>query len=350
MKIGKHLVGPGKKPFIIAEIAQTHEGSFGQALAFIDIAADCGADAIKFQTHIAEEESTSKEPWRIKFSAQDKTRYDYWKRMSFPKDLWRKLKKYAEKKNLVFLSSPFSEMAVKWLDGLGIEAWKVASGEVHNEKLLNCIESTSKPIILSSGLSSLSKSKNLIKRLIKRNIEVALLHCTTMYPTPAQEIGLNIFQNLKKNLPSHIPIGLSDHSGKIAPSIIATYLGASIIEVHLTMHKKMFGPDVPSSLDPDQFLNLVESVNFAFQMSESQVSKSKQLNNLKVIKNIFSRSLVFNKNLKSGHILKKKDIGYKKPGGGLSYKELNYFLGKVIKKDVFKDEKIKLTDVVKSKK
>tara|TARA_Y100000389_G_scaffold201809_1_gene245412 strand:+ start:2486 stop:3538 length:1053 start_codon:yes stop_codon:yes gene_type:complete len=350
MKIGKHLVGPGKKPFIIAEIAQTHEGSFGQALAFIDIAADCGADAIKFQTHIAEEESTLKEPWRIKFSDQDKTRYDYWKRISFPKDLWRKLKKHAEKKNLVFLSSPFSEMAVKWLDDLGVEAWKVASGEVHNENLLKYMESTSKPIILSSGLSDLSQSKNLVKRFDKRNIEVALLHCTTMYPTPAQEIGLNIFQNLKKNLPSHIPIGLSDHSGKIAPSIIATYLGASIIEVHLTMHKKMFGPDVPSSLDPDQFLNLVESVNFAFQMSESQVSKSKQLNSLKVIKNIFSRSLVFNKNLRSGHILKKKDIGYKKPGGGLSYKELNYFLGRVIKKDVFKDEKIKLTDVVKSKK
>ncbi len=350
MKIGKRLIGPGKKPFIIAEIAQTHEGSFGQALAFIDIAADCGADAIKFQTHIAEEESTLKEPWRIKFSDQDKTRYDYWKRMSFSKDLWRKLKKHAEKKNLVFLSSPFSEMAVKWLDDLGIEAWKVASGEVHNDNLLKYMESTSKPIILSSGLSDLSQSKNLVKRFEKRNIEVALLHCTTMYPTPANEIGLNIFQDLKKNLPSHIPIGLSDHSGKIVPSIIATYLGASIIEVHLTMHQKMFGPDVSSSLDPKNFLELVKSVNFAFKMSQTKVKKSNQLNKLKIIKNIFSRSLVFNKNLRSGHILKKKDIGYKKPGGGLSYNELNYFLGKVIKKDVFKDKKIKITDIVKSKK
>ena len=102
MKLGRHLIGPGKKPFIIAEIAQSHEGSFGQAMAFIDIAAECGADAIKFQTHIAEEESTPKEPWRIKFSNQDKTRYDYWNRMSFDKDLWLKLKEHAEKKKIGF--------------------------------------------------------------------------------------------------------------------------------------------------------------------------------------------------------------------------------------------------------
>ena len=350
MKIGKRLIGPGKKPFIIAEIAQTHEGSFGQALAFIDIAADCGADAVKFQTHIAEEESTPQEPWRIKFSHQDYSRFDYWKRMSFEKDLWQKLKDYAEQKKLVFLSSPFSKLAVNWLDDIGIEAWKVASGEVYNEDLLNAIELTSKPIILSSGLSNLSKSKSLIKKFEDKNIEVALLHCTTIYPTPAEEIGLNIFEDMKDNLPNHLPIGLSDHSGKIAPSIIATYLGASIIEVHLTMHKKMFGPDVSSSLDPQNFSELVKAVHFAFKMSQSKVIKSNQLDNLKVIKDIFGRSLVFDGNLSAGHIIKKKDIGYKKPGGGLSYKNLELFLGKVLLKNVFKNDKLKPTDIVKSKK
>ena len=349
MKLGKHLIGPGQKPFIIAEIAQSHEGSFGQAMAFIDIAADCGADAIKFQTHIAEEESASDEPWRIKFSHQDKSRHDYWKRMSFNKNLWIKLKKHAEKKKLVFLSSPFSEMAVNWLNDIGIEAWKIASGEVYNENLLECIESTSKPIILSSGLNNFSHSKKLIKRFKLKNIQVALLHCTTMYPTPPEQIGMNIFEDIKKKIPSNIPIGLSDHSGKITPSIIATYLGASIIEVHLTMHHKMFGPDVSSSLDPENFSELVKAVNFAFRMSQSKIKKSVQLKNLVKIKTIFGRSLVFNKNLNAGHIIKKNDISYKKPGGGLSYKNLKFFLGKKLLNNVFKDRQIKYKDIKKLK-
>ena len=144
MKLGKHQIKRGSKPFIIAEIAQSHEGSLGQALAFVDIAADCGADAIKFQTHIAEEESTPNEPWRIKFSQQDATRYDYWKRISFPKDYWQNIKEYADKKGLVFLSSPFSRLAVSWLDQINMDAWKIASGEVHNEDLLLAIEKTKK--------------------------------------------------------------------------------------------------------------------------------------------------------------------------------------------------------------
>tara|TARA_Y100000389_G_scaffold39737_1_gene34194 strand:- start:466 stop:1518 length:1053 start_codon:yes stop_codon:yes gene_type:complete len=345
MKLGRHLIGPGQKPFIIAEIAQSHDGSFGQAMAFIDIAADCGADAVKFQTHIAEEESTPQEPWRIKFSHQDSTRYDYWKRMSFDKNLWIKLKKHAEKKKLVFLSSPFSEMAVNWLNDIGIKAWKIASGEVHNENLLDCVESTSKPVILSSGLSDFSHSKKLIKRFKSKNIQVALLHCTTMYPTPPEEIGMNIFEDMKKNLPSYLPIGLSDHSGTIIPSIIATYLGASIIEVHLTMHNKMFGPDVSSSLNPKKFSELVKAVNFAFRMSQSKVKKSDQLSNLNKIKSIFGRSLVFNKNLNLGHVIKKDDIIYKKPGGGLSYENLKFFLGKKLTKNVLKNKELKFTDV-----
>jgi len=347
MKLGTHKIGPGKKPFIIAEIAQSHDGSFGQAMAFIDIAADCGADAVKFQTHIADEESTIREPWRIKFSHQDKTRFAYWNRISFTKGLWIRLKKHAEKKKLVFLSSPFSEVAVNLLNDIGIVAWKVASGEVYNENLLECIESTSKPIILSSGLSNLSLCKKLIKRFQSKNIPVALLHCTTMYPTPPKEIGMNIFEDMKKDLQNNLPLGLSDHSGKIAPSIIAAYLGASIIEVHLTMHKKMFGPDVSSSLDPEGFSELVRSVNFAYRMSQSKIKKSHQLKNLKKMKNIFGRSLVFDKNLKKGYVIKKTDISYKKPGGGLSYENLKFFLGKKLKKNVLKNEELKFINIKK---
>ena len=347
MKIGNKQIGPGHRPFIIAEVAQSHDGSLGQAMAFIDIAADCGADAIKFQTHIAEEESTPHEPWRIKFSQQDDTRFDYWNRMSFPKDWWAKLKEHAEKNELVFLSSPFSPLAVSWLDEIGIDAWKIASGEVFNENILKVIEETKKPIILSSGLSDLSKSKELADRFNSEEIEVAVLHCTTMYPTPPEEVGLNIFNTIKSEMPSYVCVGLSDHSGVIAPSVIASYMGASIIEVHLTMHKKMFGPDVSSSLDPKDFSELVKGVHFAYNMTNSEVKKSKQLNDLEGIKSMFGRSLVYNKDLNEEHVLTINDVGFKKPGGGLEYQEIELFIGKSLKKNVSIHDKLCLSDIKK---
>jgi N,N'-diacetyllegionaminate synthase len=345
MKIGKFDVGQNSKPFIIAEVAQSHDGSLGQAMAFIDIAADCGADAIKFQTHIADEESTPAEPWRIKFSQQDESRYEYWQRMSFPKEWWLLLKKHAEGKGLVFLSSAFSVKAVDWLEDLGMDAWKIASGEVYNEELLGRIEGTGKPVIISSGLSELSKSKALVERFLDKNIDVSILHCTTMYPTPPEEVGLNVLEAMRDEVPANVAVGLSDHSGTIIPSIVAAFLGASIFEVHLTMHKKMFGPDVPASLDPEQFSELVKGINFAVKMRQSDVEKPHQLIQLSNIKSIFSRSLVFNDDLESGHILEEQDIGYKKPGTGMPFEKRALFLGKKLTRAVKANDMLTLHDV-----
>ena len=334
MKIGKFDVGQTSKPFIIAEVAQSHDGSLGQAMAFIDIAADCGADDIKFQTHIADEESTPAEPWRIKFSHQDDSRYEYWQRMSFSREWWLLLKEHAQDKGLVFLSSPFSVKAVDWLEDLGMDAWKIASGEVYNEELLDRIEGTRKPVIISSGLSELSKSKALVERFLDKNIDVSVLHCTTMYPTPPEEVGLNVLEAMRDELPANVTVGLSDHSGTIIPSIVAAYLGASIFEVHLTMHKKMFGPDVPASLDPKEFSELVKGIHFAVKMRQSDVEKPDQLIQLSTIKSIFSRSLVFNYDLESGHIIEEQDIGYKKPGTGMPFEKRALFLGKKLTRTV----------------
>ncbi len=152
--IGKRKVGSGHPALIIAEVAQAHDGSVNFAHSFIDAAAGAGADAIKFQTHIAAAESSPQEQWRVQFSKQDATRYDYWKRMEFTREQWRGLKEHAESKNLVFLSSPFSVAAVELLDELGIQVWKIASGEVRNEILLEKIIATKLPVLLSSGMSS----------------------------------------------------------------------------------------------------------------------------------------------------------------------------------------------------
>ncbi|MDC3343049.1 N-acetylneuraminate synthase family protein [Pseudomonadales bacterium] len=345
MKIGKTNIGRGCKPFIIAEVAQSHDGSLGQAMAFIDIAASCGADAIKFQTHIASEESTPAEPWRIKFSHQDQSRYEYWQRMSFPREWWSLLKDHSEDKGLIFLSSPFSVKAVEWLEDIRMDAWKIASGEVYNEELLESIEKSGKPIIISTGLSDLSESKALAERFLAKNIDVSVLHCTTMYPTPPEEVGLNVLEVMQKDLPDRVVVGLSDHSGTVVPSIVSAYLGAAVFEIHLTMHKQMFGPDVPASLDPDEFTELVRGVHFASRMHQSEVQKPEQLNQLSDVKSIFSRSLVYNRDLKCGHILEEQDIGYKKPGTGMPYNKRALFLGKKLIKAVSRDDMLVPEDV-----
>jgi len=346
MIISNKNIGYSYKPFIIAEVAQAHDGSLGTAFKFIDEAHRCGVDAIKFQTHIAKEESTPDEPWRIPFSSQDNSRYDYWQRMEFKKEEWALIKDYAESLGLIFLSSPFSILACQWLDEINIKAWKVASGEVHNEELINWILKTGKPVILSSGLSLPEETKKILDKIKKLSIPHALLHCTTKYPTPANEVGINILSDYIKEYPE-IPIGLSDHSSSIFPSIVSAYLGASIFEVHLKLYDDMFGPDSSSSLLPGQLLEMVQGVNFAFKMRNNPVNKKSQIEELSNEKSIFGRSLFTKNPVKKGDVIKIEDIGYKKPGGGLSYESINFLLNSSAKYDLPENHMLRLKDVKK---
>jgi len=327
MIIAGRPINPQQRPFIIAEVAQTHDGSLGNAFAFIDVAKECGADAIKFQTHIACEESTPAEPWRVHFSRQDATRSDYWRRIEFSKDQWRELKYYADERGIIFLSSPFSIMACEWLEEIGMPAWKLASGEVHNSQLVDWVASSGKPVIISTGLSTPAETRTLVDKLLGQGIDLALLHCTTRYPTPAEDVGINLFEELLRDF-TGIPIGLSDHSGTTSPAIVASYLGASIIEIHLTMHPRMFGPDVSSSLTPSQLAELVRSSEFAWQMRNHRVDKDRQLDVLTKERNIFGRSLVAVREILKGELIHESDMAYKKPGGGFLYEERHLVIGR----------------------
>ncbi len=171
---------------IVGEVAQAHDGSLGMAHAFIDAIAKSGADAVKFQTHIAAAESTPAEPWRVKFSYQDATRYDYWKRMEFTEAQWRELKQHADERNLLFLSSPFSLEAVDMLQRIGIPAWKVASGEISNVPMLEKMLATGLPIILSSGMSPFRELEARVRQVQEAGNDLAILQCTSMYPTPPE--------------------------------------------------------------------------------------------------------------------------------------------------------------------
>jgi N,N'-diacetyllegionaminate synthase len=249
---------------IIGEVGLSHDGSLGLAHAFIDEVARGGADAVKFQTHIAAAESTPAEPFRVKFSRQDATRYEYWKRIEFSETEWKGLADHAREKGLIFLSSPFSREAVDLLVRVGMAMWKVGSGEVGTVPMLDAMIATGKPILLSSGMSDLAELDKAVDRVRRANVPLAVLQCTTAYPCPPERIGLNMVPFFRERYGCFV--GLSDHSGTIYPAIAAATLGAEVVEVHVTMSRGMFGPDVPASVTMEELRQLVDGIRFVEKM------------------------------------------------------------------------------------
>lgn len=320
---------PGAPSFIIAEVAQAHDGSLGTAHAYIDAVAKTGADAVKFQTHIAAEESSELDTWRVKFSRQDATRYDYWKRMEFTEPQWAELKLHAEEKGLVFLSSPFSLAAIRLLERLGMSAWKVASGEVTNRLFLDAMIGTGKPVLVSSGMSYLEEMDATVALIKEAKSPVAVFQCTTAYPCPPEKIGLNQITELQARY--GCPIGLSDHSGTPYPSLAAIALGAKLIEVHITFSKEMFGPDVTASLTTEDFARMVEGIRFTEKMLASPTVKDASAETMEPLRRMFGQSLVAATDLEAGTILTRDHLSCRKPGHGISAANVEIVLGKTLK-------------------
>ena len=315
--------------YIIAEIAQAHDGSLGIAHSYIDALAGAGVHAVKFQTHIADAESSIHEPFRVKFSYEDATRFDYWKRMEFTAEQWAGIKSHCEEKGLEFISSPFSCAAVDLLEKLGVKKYKIGSGEVSNLLMLEKIALTGKEIILSSGMSSLSELDSTINFLKPFGNTVSVLQCTTAYPTVAGQWGLDLIPVLKERY--HLPTGFSDHSGDIYASLAATAMGAEIIEFHAVFDKNMFGPDAKASLTIDQIKNVVKGINEI--TTDLQTKTNKESSDVFAdLKKIFQKSLAVNKNLEAGHIISFNDLETKKPAGyGIDAKEFKNIIGKTLK-------------------
>lgn len=331
--------------YIIAEIAQNHDGSLGQAHAFIDACAQTGVDAIKFQTHIAHAESMIDEPFRVCFSYEDKTRYDYWKRMEFTEEQWISLKQHAEDKRLDFLSSVFSVEAFQLLDRIGVQAWKLGSGEVFNSYLLKMMADTGKPIIMSTGMSTfedIQKQVNLIKS--RGNKKYAILQCTTQYPNSFENVGLNVIDILRHKYQCHI--GLSDHTGTIFPSLAAVVKGATIIEVHVTMSKYMFGPDVKASVTIEELQRLVQGIRAITTMLDCPVEKSNLEKESQELKNIFSKGIYANGDIANGDIINISNISFKKPLKGISAERYEDIIGKRTQNFIKNNDPIKIEDIM----
>lgn len=320
---------PAAPSFIIAEVAQAHDGSLGTAHAYIDAAAAAGADAVKFQTHIAAEESSELDTWRVKFSRQDATRYDYWKRMEFTEPQWVELKQHAEEKGLVFLSSPFSLAAIRLLERIGVPAWKVASGEVTNRLFLDAMIATGKPVLVSSGMSYLKEMDATVAHLKAAGSPVAVFQCTTAYPCPAEKIGLNQITELMQRY--DCPVGLSDHSGTPYPSLAAVTLGAKLIEVHITFSREMFGPDVSASLTTDEFKQMVAGVRFIETMKANPFPKDLVAETLEPLRRMFGQSLVAAADLAAGTVIAVGDLSCRKPGHGIAAADYTSLIGRKLK-------------------
>jgi len=318
--------------YIIAEIGQAHEGSLGIAHSYIDALAGTSIDAIKWQMHIADAESSVEEPFRVKFSYEDDRRIDYWRRMEFTLEQWRGIKEHCEEKGMEFICSPFSNAAVDALEQLGVSKYKIGSGEVNNFLLLEKICKTGKTVLLSSGMSSYDELQEAVEFVQSHGNELVLFQCTTAYPTEAKDWGLNVIAELKNKF--DLPIGFSDHSGGITACTAAAALGASYFEFHVVFDKRMFGPDAKASLTIDETKDLCTALHQVETALSHPIEKSDN-SRFTELKGIFEKSLAVNRDMKAGEVISMEDLEGKKPKGfGLDASKFRSIIGEKLNKDL----------------
>jgi N-acetylneuraminate synthase len=313
------------------------------AHAFIDAIADAGADAVKFQTHIAHAESTCREPWRVKFSPQDNTRYEYWERMQFSEEQWHGLKRHATERKLLFLSSPFSNEAVELLGRVGVSAWKVASGEIGNSTMLEKMAATGLPIFLSTGMSALEEIDRAVRFIKSYNVPLTVMQCTSMYPCPPEKIGLHMIPLFRQRY--GCAVGLSDHSGKIYAGLAAATLGVEVLEIHVTLSREMFGPDVAVSLTTQELRQLVEGIRFIEKIMAHPVDKNILAEEASPLRAMFMKSVVAKMDLPVGTVLREEHLAIKKPGTGFPAARLPEVLGARLTRNLKTDDLLHESDL-----
>lgn len=320
---------------IISEIGSIHDGSFGNAMCAIKTSKLIGCDTVKFQMHIAEEETTRYAKSPAYFKSED--RFSYFNRTSFTLEQWSELFEEAKKLGIKFLVSPFSIKAVDLLVSLGIKYFKVASGEVTNLPLLERLNQPDFDVILSSGMSDWVELKKAAESLNGVR-QLTVLQCTSEYPCPLNKIGLNILPEIRERIPVH-RVGLSDHSDGFSAAIGAVYYGASVIEKHFSFSRFMYGSDARFGQTPEEMTKLVQYIREAQQLADSTVHKEIDPN-LKDMKAIFEKSIVAKQRLLAGDVLTNNMIALKKPGDGLPARLIDQVIGKKLRVNMEVDEQI----------
>lgn len=328
--------------FIIAEAGVNHNGSIDLAKRLIDLASNSGANAIKFQTFKAKDlliKNAQKTNYQIKTTGQIESQYDMIKKLELNLDDHRKLINHCKKKNIIFLSSPFDLESIKLLDYLGLDIFKIPSGEITNLPYLRQIGKLNKKVILSTGMSDIQEIEKALSVLTQSGTQknnITVLHANTEYPTPMEDVNLKAMLTIGKKL--KLNFGYSDHTLGIEVDIAAVALGATCIEKHFTTDCNLSGPDHKASLEPKQFQEMVtaiRNIELALGSSIKRPTKSELLN-IKLIR----KSIVAKKKIRKGQILSEKNLTIKRPGTGLSPMKWDQIIGSIAKKDFNEDELI----------
>ncbi|MFC1593802.1 N-acetylneuraminate synthase family protein [Candidatus Omnitrophota bacterium] len=331
-----------KKIDIIAEVGNLHDGSIDKAKRLIQISAECGADVVKFQTHIFDAESLLDAPAPDYFKQE--SRKDYFERTAFNAGQWKKLKLYAQECSIEFMSSVFSLEAVDLLEEVGVKRYKIPSGEVTNLSLLEKVASLRKPVLLSSGMSSWDELDWAVDTLRSGGCEdLIVLQCTSLYPCPNDKVGLNVINEIKKRYGCRV--GFSDHTLNNEASFAAIAFGVEIIERHLTLSRDHKGSDAKHSLEPDEFKQFVrqvkdgriENVDQAFFPA---VDKDKLAEELKEMKFIFEKSIVAKHDIAQGTTITFDMLAFKKPGDGIRADNYRDIIGRKALQEISVNTKI----------
>jgi len=328
--------------FIIAEAGVNHNGSLDLAKRLVDVAVDAGADAVKFQTFKTENlvsRNAKKADYQKETTDTSESQFDMIKKLELDMDIHQKLIDHCQENNIMFLSTPFDNDSVNLLSDLGLQIFKIPSGEITNLPYLRHIGSLDKQVILSTGMSNIQEVEDALTILVgagtlKENITV--LHANTMYPTPMEDVNLNAMLTMQREL--GVAVGYSDHTLGIEVDIAAVAMGASVIEKHFTLDKTMDGPDHQASLEPKELkamVSAIRNIEKALGGNEKKPSPSEGINI-----DIVRKSIVATKTIKKGELLSDDNISTKRPGTGLSPMKWDEVIGTVASKNYQSDELI----------
>ncbi len=340
-KIGHRLIGDNQPPVVIAEIGINHEGSMETAIAMADIAIDSGAEIIKHQTHIIEDEMSNEAKLVIPGNA-DVSIYEIMERCALSEADERHLMEHVQQRGAIFISTPFSRAAVERLVKFDIPAFKIGSGECNNYPLVKYIARFGKPVIISTGMNSIETIRPSVEILREAKVPFALLHCTNIYPTPPELVRLGAMKHLKNAFPDAI-VGLSDHTTSNYTCLGAVALGGSILERHFTDHMDRPGPDIVCSMDPIALSALIEGAKIIFA---ARGGEKTPLEAEEPTIAFASASVVVIEDIEPGQVLSESNIWVKRPGGG-DFSVLDYetLLGKTVKSHVRQGFQLKKSDV-----
>lgn len=334
-------VGPDFLPLVIAEIGINHEGSLAVAKQMVDAAVSAGAEVIKHQTHVIDDEMSPAAKKVIPGNAKESI-YEIMERCALSEEDEYELKGYVESKGAIFISTPFSRAAAFRLERMDVAAYKIGSGECNNYPLIDLIASFGKPIILSTGMNSIATVKKSVEIMEKYGVPYALLHCTNLYPTPPELVRLGAMVEMAKAFPNAV-IGLSDHCANNYPAFGAVALGASIIERHFTDSYSRPGPDICCSMDTKALSEMIEGANAIYK---SLGGKKEALKEEQVTMDFAFATVVAIQNIPKGQALTKENIWVKRPGVG-DFKAESYedLIGKKVSKDIASGAHIMFEDV-----